>query len=61
MKLTKNGMIDLFMVCLNVGALSFVSGMYQGRADLTVDLIAALTAFTMFLIDAAWINGAYHD
>ena len=61
MKLTKNGMIDLCMVCLNVGALSFVSGMYQGGADLTADLIVALISFTMFLIDAAWINGAYYE
>lgn len=61
MKLTKNGMINLFMVCLNVGALSFVSGMYQGRVDLTVDLIVALISFTMFLLDAAWINGAYYE
>lgn len=61
MKLTKNGMIDLLMVCLNVGALASVSAMYQVRTDLTIDLIVALISFTVFLIDAAWINGAYYD
>jgi len=61
MQLTKNGMIDLFVVCLNVGALTVVSAIYQSGADLTADLIVALISFTMFLIDAAWINGAYYE
>lgn len=65
MNLTKQGFINLIMVCVNVLALVMVSALYQIDGDLVVTntdkIIGAITAFTMFVLDAAWINGAYND
>lgn len=65
MKLTKQGFINLFMVCVNVMAFVMISALYQIDGDLIVTntdkVIGALTAFTMFILDAAWLHGAYSD